>query len=443
LVLGGCEVRLLDHTNGYATIANNGIYNPATGILKIESRDGTMLDEYQNKSKRVVDEQANYELISILTDNNARSYIFGVNNNLYYPERQVACKTGTTNDFRDGWTMCATPQLAVGVWAGNNRGTMKAGADGSKIAAPITRAFIKAALKDTPAEDFIVPSKIKRITVDSVSGKLPTEYSTSTKEEVFADYAIPDKYDDVHIAIRIDSQTGQPATSLTPPQNITLQYYTVYHSEQPDNPNWELPVRQWMIDNAIAIPPFTPETQNPPLAGEAPKLNILNPTENSIVTSQPLRVETTAVSSTGIARVDLLVDGNTIDSLTFSPYNFTINKILSDGVHTIAIHAVDREGRSSDLAIPITIASKQLLITNPTSSGSYGQTISLEAVGGKYVGPVNFYINGELVGEADGVKLSNQYVYTRLWVSPGAGQYTLEAKSGQSTARPVTFQTTE
>jgi membrane peptidoglycan carboxypeptidase len=161
LVLGGCEVRLLDHTNGYATIANNGIYNPATGILKIESRDGTMLDEYQNKSKRVVDEQANYELISILTDNNARSYIFGVNNNLYYPERQVACKTGTTNDFRDGWTMCATPQLAVGVWAGNNRGTMKAGADGSKIAAPITRAFIKAALKDTPAEDFIVPSKIK------------------------------------------------------------------------------------------------------------------------------------------------------------------------------------------------------------------------------------------------------------------------------------------
>ncbi len=439
LVLGGCEVKLLDHTNGYATIANNGVYNPATGILKIENRDGEVLEEFKDQSRRAVDEQANYLLVDVLKDNNARSYIFGTNNNLYYQGREVLCKTGTTNDFRDGWTMCAAPQLAVGVWAGNNRGTMKAGADGSRIAAPIVRKFITEGLKDAPAENFVVPSGIKRITVDSTSGLLPTELSPGTKEEVFASYSVPEKYDNIHIGVKIDTQTGLPAQIDTPLQNTVLQYYTVYKSEQPNNPAWEEPVKKWMADNGILIPPFqidpTPVTPD----GEGPKLSFATPTTNSIISTLPFTVSVNAESVDGVARVDLLLDGSLLMSKTSAPYIFEVNKNISDGQHILAARATDRLGRASDLSLPVVFATKQLLITNPVSGGEYDTVISLEAVSGKPLTLVNFYVDGQTVGSASGVKNNGQYVYTFLWQAPGPGQYTLEAKGEGGSSRPVNF----
>ena len=65
-----------------------------------------------------------------MTDNNARSFIFGANSPLAY-DRPVGCKTGTTQNWHDGWTLCFTPSIAIGVWSGNNDGTLlKQGADG-------------------------------------------------------------------------------------------------------------------------------------------------------------------------------------------------------------------------------------------------------------------------------------------------------------------------
>lgn len=439
LVLGGCEVRLLDHTNGYATIANNGIYNPATGILKVESRDGEVLEEFKDQSKRAVDEQANYLLVDILKDNNARSFIFGANNSLNYSGREVACKTGTTNDFRDGWTMCATPQLAVGVWAGNNRGTMKAGADGSKIASPIVRKFITEGLKGVPAENFTVPSGIQKISVDTTSGKLPSEFTPSTKEEVFASYSVPEKFDDVHVAVRIDNQTGLPAGPNTLPQNTVLQYYTIYHSEQRDNPAWEEPVKKWMQDNGILTPPFEIDTNTTTPPGNGPKLSILSPQQNDIISTIPFEVVVNTESPDGVSRVDLLIDGTTILSKNNGPYVFQVNKNISDGPHMLAVRSTDSLGRTSDLSLPITIASKQLLITNPIADGEYENLVSLEAVSGKNLGSVSFYVNGQNAGTANSILTNGQYVYSMLWVAPGSGEYTLEARSSQSTSKSIKF----
>ena len=156
LVLGGGEVTLLDHVNAYGALATGGIHHDKTAILKIQDKDGTVLEEYrQDGGQRVVEEKYVAMLDHIMSTNEYRAPVFGENNPFKFVDRPVAAKTGTTNEFRDGWAMGFTPSIAVGVWAGNNdNSSMKAGADGIVVAAPIWRAFMNQALANTPVEEF-------------------------------------------------------------------------------------------------------------------------------------------------------------------------------------------------------------------------------------------------------------------------------------------------
>jgi len=156
LVLGGGEITLLDHVSAYATLAARGIRRDKTAILRIEDSKGEVLEEFKETSgERVVDEQYVAMLDYVMSTNDFRAPVFGSNSPLRFDERQVAAKTGTTNEFRDGWTIGFSPQISVGVWAGNNDNTsMKAGADGVLVAAPIFRKFIDFALRNQSVEKF-------------------------------------------------------------------------------------------------------------------------------------------------------------------------------------------------------------------------------------------------------------------------------------------------
>ncbi|MEI7749745.1 MAG: PBP1A family penicillin-binding protein [Candidatus Moraniibacteriota bacterium] len=156
LVLGGGEITLLDHVNAYSTLAQGGVRRDKTAILRIEDAKGNVLEEYKDsQGQRVVDEKYVAMLDYIMSTNDFRAPVFGTNNPLRFDDRPVAAKTGTTNEFRDGWTVGFTPQLAVGVWAGNNDNTpMTAGSDGIVVAAPIFRKFMDSALKNQQIEKF-------------------------------------------------------------------------------------------------------------------------------------------------------------------------------------------------------------------------------------------------------------------------------------------------
>lgn len=156
LVLGGGEVRLIDHVSAYSTLATGGIKHKETAILRIEDAKGAVLEEFKpDDGERVVDEKYVAMLDSILSNNNNRAWVFGENSPLRFDNRPVVAKTGTTNEFRDGWTIGYTPSLAVGVWAGNNDNSpMTTGADGINVAAPIWRAFLDKALANYAIEDF-------------------------------------------------------------------------------------------------------------------------------------------------------------------------------------------------------------------------------------------------------------------------------------------------
>ncbi|MDD3487615.1 MAG: transglycosylase domain-containing protein [Candidatus Moranbacteria bacterium] len=156
LVLGGGEVTLLDHTNAFGTFATGGTHHDKTAILKITDSQGNVLDEYQNSAgEKVLDTNVCAEIDNILSTNSLRAPVFGTNTPLRFDDRPVAAKTGTTNEWRDAWTMGYTPGLVVGVWAGNNdNAPMAQGSDGVYVAAPIWREFMDHALANTAIEKF-------------------------------------------------------------------------------------------------------------------------------------------------------------------------------------------------------------------------------------------------------------------------------------------------
>jgi 1A family penicillin-binding protein len=155
LVIGSGEVTLLDETSGFSVFANDGKRNPVDPILKIVDSKGTIVQENTPPNIPVLNPQVARKINSILSDNNARAPIFGLNNKLFIPGRTVAAKTGTTQEFRDAWTVGFTPHIAVGVWAGNNNSQpMLPGADGSFVAAPIWNQFMSQVIQDYPNVGF-------------------------------------------------------------------------------------------------------------------------------------------------------------------------------------------------------------------------------------------------------------------------------------------------
>lgn len=161
LVLGGAEVRPIDIVSAYGVFANEGVRLPWSFIQRIEVSNGTLLEERQAAPERVLDAQTARLVSDVLSDNNARAPAFGFNNSLYLPGRDVAAKTGTTQENRDAWVIGYTPSLAVGVWVGNNRNqSMTTAGAGISASGPLWNAFMNAALKDTPAETFVKPDPV-------------------------------------------------------------------------------------------------------------------------------------------------------------------------------------------------------------------------------------------------------------------------------------------
>ncbi|MCC7356209.1 MAG: PBP1A family penicillin-binding protein [Candidatus Doudnabacteria bacterium] len=214
LTLGGCEVKLLEHTAAYSVIGNGGLNNGTHSILRIEDRNGKILEEYQAQNVQAVDARAAYQVINVMTDNDARSFVFGKRSPLILEDRPIAAKTGTTQKFHDGWTLGFTPQITAGVWAGNNDGTLlRAGADGVFVAAPIWNAFMKKVHQNLPVETFGRPEGILEAKV-AANGQLAF---AGGKTEIFADYNLPNRRNNnIPLPTKLAATTTQVQQIITP-----------------------------------------------------------------------------------------------------------------------------------------------------------------------------------------------------------------------------------
>ena len=161
LVLGGAEVKLVDLVSAYGVFANEGMRNPWFFIQKIESSNGSVLEEKENKPERVLEPQIAHLITNILSDNSARAPVFGYSTPLYIPGRDIAAKTGTTQENRDAWVVGYTPSLTAGVWTGNNKNeSMTKEGAGISASGPMWHEFMAKALSTMPNEKFPNPDPV-------------------------------------------------------------------------------------------------------------------------------------------------------------------------------------------------------------------------------------------------------------------------------------------
>lgn len=181
LTLGGGEVTMLDMATAYGVFANGGYKINLHPILKVTNGNGKILEEYKPPEspifgKKVLPEGVSFIISDILSDNQARSMEFGTNSPLKIDNLPVAVKTGTTNDFRDNWTLGYTPSYVVAVWVGNNDNTpMRGIVSGITGAAPIWHDIMSNLLLGKRPEPFQRPTGViqKAVCADTgvISGK--------------------------------------------------------------------------------------------------------------------------------------------------------------------------------------------------------------------------------------------------------------------------------
>ena len=154
LVLGGGEVTLLDMSSAYGTFAQNGMHYNPTAVLKVEDSTGAVLeDNSEVVGSQVLPSDVAEKINDILSDPVARAPL-GENDLLQFKGRDVAVKTGTTNDYKDAWTIGYTPNLVVGIWAGNNNNTSMVKKVSGFIVGPMWHEFMDYALAARPQTSF-------------------------------------------------------------------------------------------------------------------------------------------------------------------------------------------------------------------------------------------------------------------------------------------------
>lgn len=246
LVLGSGDVRLYEMVNAYSAFANEGRRNDPVYFTKITDSSGKVVDEHKetDRGKQVIDPQIAFLVSSVLSDNNARAYVFGSRNPLTLAGRPVAAKTGTTEKYRDAWTMGYTPQLATGVWAGNNNNkSMTAAA--SSASAPIWNYYMSRATKDDPVLQFKRPTGIKEVTLDANTGKLPTDSTKQKRTDLFPSWYKPQNALGNRSG-KIDKVSGKLATECTPAeatQEVSTGVVTAeIPATDPSYSRWQGPV---------------------------------------------------------------------------------------------------------------------------------------------------------------------------------------------------------
>ena len=191
LALGSAEVPLLEMTNAYAAFANEGQQYKVATIEQITDKYGVSVYRAPRAvTSAAISPEGAFLISNILSDNAARAPIFG--SSLTVPGRTAAVKTGTTNDNRDAWTIGYTPQLALGIWVGNNDNAVMSNG-GSGMAGPIWVNTMKQALADTPDTPFVVPAGITQRAVCYGQEALASRSGYGTFNEYFLSTALPSK----------------------------------------------------------------------------------------------------------------------------------------------------------------------------------------------------------------------------------------------------------
>jgi len=317
LTLGGGEVRLLDLTSAYTVFADLGVKVDPVSILKVNRR-GKVLYEFDPaniKGRQILSPQISYIMTNILSDNDARLLAFARSNPLVL-NRPAAAKTGTTNDFKDSWTVGYTPDLAVGVWIGNNDNTQMLAVAGSIGGGFVWNEFMSKVYSDPELSkaiqqsgkplqrDFTKPDGLVQVEICVESGLLlpdknKPEYTCPQKRtELFPANNVPKERSTLHQKVKIPKRIGpdgkpveipSPAPGADVRSDLTINdpYYCVAGETYPPELveekifyNYPAELKEWGISKGKLPPPTQqcpPYVAPTPTPAPEPTIDLLNP----------------------------------------------------------------------------------------------------------------------------------------------------------------------
>lgn len=297
LVLGGGEVRLSEMVGAYGVFATEGTRHDQTMILNIQNSRGETIESFEDKLENVIEPQYPRLINDILSDVNARAPLYSASLGLtVFPDRDVALKTGTTNNYVDAWAIGYTPSLVVGIWAGNNHREPLQKKGGSILAAvPIWSEFMKKALEGTPPELFTKPDPIQ-----------------TSKPILNGDYMAGRQIHDILYYIDKNNPQGP---------------YPVDPEADPQFQNWEKPVLAWAnqhiqdFNNYNQPGPFTPVIDS----GNSASIEIVSPQAGSFVQNF-VDINFRIQGNDALRVVDIYLNNALLEHIDVSGTGFNYNK---------------------------------------------------------------------------------------------------------------------
>ncbi len=390
LALGAAEVPLLQMVQGYATIANGGLFRPTSDLLKVTDKAGNIL--YQPKEvapQQVIDARLAAEITSILSDAHARPNEYW-KSILSVPGTAAAAKTGTSNKCleRDAkkrctlrrpestWTIGFTPNLIVGVWAGNATSqSLFDKADGLTTASPIWHNFMVAAqtkIKDAKTS-FPTSAHITYPLLSRLSGKLASACTPVALQQpdIVLEEWTPTELDPACVLLKVDKVTGLLSSPTCPADAVEEQPFFVPRSELPDRwPLWEQGVQEWAEQQMIAwnaspdhsgslLPlPLPPTKECDPLLtpgrDSKPTIHISSPSSGERVSYPAFTPVVTITSLSKVTSVQFLVDDKQLRSFTEPPYEGSARvprTIDRAGTHTFRVKVTDQYFNTAEASV--------------------------------------------------------------------------------------------
>ncbi len=426
LTLGGGEVKPIDMAFAYGVMANLGVMagepvtevdrrpghrtlNPVS-ILRIEDKNGQVIYEYKEPvTEQIVDPALAYLMVNILSDNNARTPAFGANSELKrdFEDRPIAAKTGTTNNFRDNWTVGFTPQLVTTVWVGNNDNEEMKDVTGLSGAAPIWHDVMLHYLQDKPVETWQQPRGLVTAQVDAVSGLLPTEHTPRTVNELFLEGTVPTQSDNVHQVFRVNKENGKLATAYTPPELIEDRVYEIYPPVAAD----------WVRENGILQPPTEYDDSSGPAVNLGP-VAIINPRPYEYVKGGVVISGNAQIDGFQLYRLEYgpglnptewrQLGGDHTNQVQGGPLEFWDTAAEAEGLYTLQLTVVKGDQSIERKAVQVTVDNTppETEMVNPEPDKVYVMeddlwiNMQVDAVDNLSMNRVEYFVNNQKIGES-------------------------------------------
>lgn len=323
LVLGGGEVSPLDMTGAYATFANDGVRNDPTPFISVADKNGVVLESYTPNPVRALEPQIARTISDVLSDNVARTPSYGASSPLLIPGRDVAVKTGTTNDYKDAWIMGYAPNLAVGVWAGNNNNTPMEKKVAGFIVAPLWHDFVVKALATLPKEYFPSPDPI-----------FPT-----LKPALRGQWQNPAGIHEILYWVDKNDPLGPPPAH---PEN------------DPQYTLWETPVQRWLAGQHLT----PPETQTPTPHTTTLNVHVIGVLHGQVFTKNDALL-VTLLTEPNVNEARFFVNGLFVGGSKNPPFQLRLplNTLsTTKASSTLDVNVTDSSGNTGSTAVPFSIA---------------------------------------------------------------------------------------